>query len=367
MSISGPNVRDFTDPERRLAVNIDSSLLYEQMVALYAFASDGGGEVIHEMGDELAAAVENAHPGLGAEIRSMSECELGLTLVGVARNLDGERTAANLISRLKAAGALEFRKLLMANCGVKVSKGYDERLIEGAAYGDLDAVKQILGSNDRARSLEGLLIREPESMLEAVISVVERFSEAVAPLLRPRQHILDREAVNAGAMAKQMRSDRLVEQLTNGVTFVMQPDVSEVVLIPSIVVRPWVVITEHHSVRIFVYAVSDDVLTADPDAPPSFLVDTYKALGDENRLRLLGVLAEGEVGLKDLAARVGLAKSTAHHHLRILRSAGLVRVLVSDDDKRYAIRRDAVDGSAEILREFLDSREQQTITKGDET
>ena len=41
---------------------------------------------------------------------------------------------------------------------------------------------------------------------------------------------------------------------------------------------------------------------------------------------MLAILSEGDAGLMDIAERVDLAKSTTHHHLRILRTAGLVRV-----------------------------------------
>jgi len=60
--------------------------------------------------------------------------------------------------------------------------------------------------------------------------------------------------------------------------------------------------------------------------------------------------------LKELAKRVDLAKSTAHHHLRMLRSAGLVRVIVGQDDRRYSLRRDSVPETGRLLEAFLEGR-----------
>ena len=54
---------------------------------------------------------------------------------------------------------------------------------------------------------------------------------------------------------------------------------------------------------------------------PAELVRIYKALGDESRLKLLKRLHEGPISLTDAAQEVGLAKSTTHHHLAILRQA----------------------------------------------
>jgi DNA-binding transcriptional ArsR family regulator len=51
----------------------------------------------------------------------------------------------------------------------------------------------------------------------------------------------------------------------------------------------------------------------------------YKALGDESRLRITGVLAEfGPMPVNELATRVGLSQPLISWHLRIMRLAGLI-------------------------------------------
>jgi DNA-binding transcriptional ArsR family regulator len=51
----------------------------------------------------------------------------------------------------------------------------------------------------------------------------------------------------------------------------------------------------------------------------------YRALGDETRLRIIGLLAElGPVPVNALSARVGLSQPLISWHLRILRLAGLI-------------------------------------------
>ena len=73
---------------------------------------------------------------------------------------------------------------------------------------------------------------------------------------------------------------------------------------------------------------------------PLRLVRLSKALGDEKRLRILRALADGEKSLMELAEMFGLAKTTMHHHMIILRSAGLVAGIdfghLVIDDHRYA-------------------------------
>ena len=106
--------------------------------------------------------------------------------------------------------------------------------------------------------------------------------------------------------------------------------------------------------RLFAYPVTDEAMSADPDAPPEWVVKFYKALGDERRLRILRILHEGPVGLRDLAERMDLTKSTVHHHVSILRRAGLVRVTVGAD-KEYSLRTDAVPQAGALLQGFLGS------------
>jgi DNA-binding transcriptional ArsR family regulator len=200
--------------------------------------------------------------------------------------------------------------------------------------------------------LRHLLLLPPEETVDRVTGLLRRFAETCFADRDDTAAVLDRDADAKRALARTMPPERLVEIATNGVTFSVQPEMAGVVLVPSIVVRPWVIITEHEGLRIFCYSVADEHIEADPAAPPSWLVQVYKALGDERRLRLLNRLAESNASLAELADEVDLAKSTVHHHLRTLRAAGLVRVTVGDD-REYSLRRDTVPEAARLLEVYL--------------
>ena len=98
---------------------------------------------------------------------------------------------------------------------------------------------------------------------------------------------------------------------------------------------------------------------ADPDAPPSWLVQFYKALGDERRLTILKRLAEGPASFGDLVELLDLAKSTVHHHIRQLRQAGVVRVTVGAE-KEYSLRLGTVPEAARLLEGFLGTAHDDT-------
>jgi DNA-binding transcriptional ArsR family regulator len=55
------------------------------------------------------------------------------------------------------------------------------------------------------------------------------------------------------------------------------------------------------------------------------LADLFAALGDPTRLRIVAALGGQELCVCDLAATVGQSESAVSHHLRLLRSLGLVR------------------------------------------
>lgn len=55
------------------------------------------------------------------------------------------------------------------------------------------------------------------------------------------------------------------------------------------------------------------------------LADTFRILGDPTRVRILDVLAAGELCVCDIAELVGLSESAVSHQLRLLRGTRLVR------------------------------------------
>ena len=61
-----------------------------------------------------------------------------------------------------------------------------------------------------------------------------------------------------------------------------------------------------------------------PDAIQG-LADTFSALGDPTRVRMLDALSHGELCVCDLAAVLSLSQSAVSHQLRLLRGMRLVR------------------------------------------
>lgn len=61
------------------------------------------------------------------------------------------------------------------------------------------------------------------------------------------------------------------------------------------------------------------------DATATHLAETFKALSDSTRVRIVSLLAKAELCVCDLAAALGMSQSAVSHQLRTLRDLRLVR------------------------------------------
>jgi DNA-binding transcriptional ArsR family regulator len=78
------------------------------------------------------------------------------------------------------------------------------------------------------------------------------------------------------------------------------------------------------------------------------LLDGLRALGDANRLRIVDLLAGGELYAQEIVGRLGIAQSAVSRHLSLLERAGLVKVRPRGGMKYYAVdcgRLDALAGA----------------------
>lgn len=70
----------------------------------------------------------------------------------------------------------------------------------------------------------------------------------------------------------------------------------------------------------------EELRAALPDAATVVaLAETFKALGDPTRMRLLVALSRAELCVGDVAGLLGLSESAVSHQLRLLRSLRIVR------------------------------------------
>jgi DNA-binding transcriptional ArsR family regulator len=70
------------------------------------------------------------------------------------------------------------------------------------------------------------------------------------------------------------------------------------------------------------------------------LADVLHALSDPVRLQLVEILDETEGALACVDIPLPVSKSTASHHLRVLREAGVARCRIDGTRRYYSLRRE---------------------------
>jgi DNA-binding transcriptional ArsR family regulator len=170
-----------------------------------------------------------------------------------------------------------------------------------------------------------------------------------------------RPALEAGLqrgrdLAAGLPVEALVEELSRGIHLTNLEAISELTLVPSFWATPLIFLvklTPHKS--LLLYGVRPEVESVAPGAETAdTLVTSLKSLADPTRLRILRYLSDGPQSPSELARRLRLRPPTVIHHLKLLRLAGLVHVIVSDkDEKRYASRLESLKGIYSTLEDFL--------------
>lgn len=356
------HVLKLSERSSELVVTYDPALAAEFLnsLSVFSFVPD---HPSFELGSDWFAAQRATIPAdLLAAVQAVSGTQsvhLWGHLLGLVQETPPPRDVPAFLARVAATTPEELRRHLF---GYYQSWGDLPREVVGrAAEGEGEALATVLDhlfpDPDQRAAVCARYFPPvpPEAAKAALLDLLHRWHDAffarVADEIAP---ILERDVRAKRALQRTISPERLIDTTLNGVVYAPEPGIREVVFFPSYLWRPWVVLSDHHDLKLIVYSVADDSLAVEGDEPPTRLVKLYKALGDERRLRTLKKLSAADHSLQELADFLGLAKSTMHHHLTILRSAGLVRVRMNGTgDMQYSLRRDLIPDTAALLQGYL--------------
>jgi hypothetical protein len=85
-----------------------------------------------------------------------------------------------------------------------------------------------------------------------------------------------------------------------------------------------------------------------PDTPPELLT-FFKALADDTRLKIVGLLAQESYSGEQLSTIMKVKPATISHHLGKLAEAGLVTIEASGHSRHYRLRLEAIHAMAAQL------------------
>jgi DNA-binding transcriptional ArsR family regulator len=353
--------------ERRpFTVEIAVNPFFDLLMAVWSSSEGEERTLAYEIGTDWLEAFADATPDAARrdlERFAGSASHLALWLVlGLVADQASELTTID--ETLEWIGASDLRREIVAQTCCTSS----EADVVAALAGDAEAERRLIDDCTRAReerigtfaekapAIAEDLVRSVDpaagALLANALSVIRR--EAFSENEEEWTLALQRSAEAVSLLIPGSRPAGLIERITNGIDFELPIGITRLVLVPSVVIRPWSMVAETGSTVVIAYPVAEEHLHADPDAAPSWLVSYYKALGDARRLKILRRLSSGPADLGELTELIGMAKTSTFHHIGVLRSAGLVRVHVGGSNAgTYDLRPQAFFDADGLLSKYL--------------
>ncbi|MFJ8064004.1 ArsR/SmtB family transcription factor [Psychrobacillus sp. NPDC096426] len=234
-----------------------------------------------------------------------------------------------------------------------IGNNYQE-LRRNASLGDQLAMKEMMKiTKDNSffpRYIEFICQANGKRLKEHLINVMTGWYEAVIIKDVELHAILQTDYEMKIEMASKMSAEELVEWTTGGITYSPELNVSNVLLIPQYIYRPWNIEADLEDTKVFYFPITNESISpSDRYTPNNLLVLKHKALGDEVRLRMVKLLEERDLSLQDITEQLNIGKSTIHHHLKILRAAKLVEII----DAKYSLKRNSLDVLSKELEFYL--------------
>jgi DNA-binding transcriptional ArsR family regulator len=345
-------------------VELDVSEAAETLMSICAVADRADHDTFDLGAEWLQARLETIEPELREAVSELrlGDMKVAAHLLGIVYETPRPRTFAAFMERLAATDPLEL-KLHLYGYFDTTSNHFPRETVEAAARGDRDAIELVLGElaefSEKHELYRTLLEADGDELKETLLDLLPRWHESVfLPQEAEWRAAAERDvAAKREAMARHS-PEGLVELATRGYQYTPPPAIRTIALFPSWFMRPWVILWEHRSTKIFCYPIAPP---PEEGTSPAEVARIYKALGDEGRLKLLRRLFEGPLKLSDAAGELGVAKSTAHHHLAILRQAGFVTIH-DEEEKVYSLRRDLLPQAGELLTAYLGSSSRSSAT-----
>jgi DNA-binding transcriptional ArsR family regulator len=368
-------IRELNTPARRIPIEIDGAISYEVVLTMWNLVSSKKYTNSFDLGTKWFTEVQDATPeDLKEEIVRFggSNCTIWLSLLGLISVAPHPHDPDSVFDWIGELNPQRLRRWILGYLGEQAALETNQgppapSLIEQAALGDIDSVREIIGSSmdpDGIDQVVAMFEMDPIEMRDRMATALRRFRSEVFSKYEDEFG----KAIAAAAAARRSVATRdsakdVIEEVTNGLDYEIPLGVSRVILVPSMIVRPLSLIDQHRDTLIVCYGLADEFINLNPEAPPSWMVRFYKALSDEKRLRILRRLSEGDTSLDELTELLDLSKSTVHHHITILRGAGLVRVSIGSTkaESKYGLRPQAIEDASASLEGYMRPQDKSAL------
>ncbi|MFB5191259.1 ArsR/SmtB family transcription factor [Alicyclobacillus fastidiosus] len=325
------NVLDLDVARRKYDIRIDSSMLYECALGIGAFTW----EQVHDKLDIGQAEIRRMNEQMSAELRQ--EVQLAgshhtwrslLFLLHRCPQLQDEPQHAHL--GIFTNWIHELQDDIIAKASPYLGDAQAELLHRALAgsMAEQEKLLQIHADNPVVYlHLQFLFSTSPDRLLGHIERLMTGWYQEMLRNGEEVMQILERAAQETKKLALERSTEDVIRQITRGGELEPEPGVSVLWLIPQLAYRPFTIRNHLPGSAVFYYPVDEDHLT-DTRQQKVFasIAAQHKAVGDIHRVQLLKLLSMSPKPLADLAEGIGASKPSTHHHLLLLRTAGLVSV-----------------------------------------
>jgi DNA-binding transcriptional ArsR family regulator len=344
-----PAVRDFTGATGQ-AIEWDVRSVYD---FLFSLSEDAGST------DDLPAAdrawlLENrAAIGSAGGLNKLVAHDLSVHVASFAVERPELRTVDSFVDAIETAGPAPLLRAVF--CEALAGEPTARPLFDRALAGEVGAIPALEAALPEWKRKERIsLLEDPKQTHAHVVELLRAWAERFRSIDERITEILARDYEARSVDRTTLPTSELIERTTAGIRWLPEPGVRRLILAPSYFSRPFNFLLAGDDWRFFGYPVADSALEdVDPLAPPLAVLRLHRALGDPTRLRILKLLAAGDLYLTEIAQQLELSKPTIKHHLTQLRVAGLLTVVEAGAVVYYSLRRDRLDDAAVDIKRFL--------------
>ncbi|MFP7478646.1 ArsR/SmtB family transcription factor [Terribacillus saccharophilus] len=327
----------------------ETSLLWEAALGIAAVTNDslaGTLEHVERMWDEPENGFSD---GLQVELEKIHQCNTWKTLLQLLHHSN-----ATTLEEWSALVSNMPEQILREQSLPYIGSAFEKHRTLAAQGNEssLATLQEVTADNPFFSDYIAFIANADISCLkEHLISVMEKWmEEVIRPEEKVLQDMLERDISNKKQKLDAMDKPAFIRWVTNSTSYKPEDAIDTILFIPHFYYRPWTVSADLPGTKVFYYPIHANSI--DPDNrynPDTMLVRKYKALGDATRLNLLKRLMDGEQTLQQLTEQLSIAKSTLHHHLKMLKSAGLIE----SNKQTYYANKDSIASLDHELQSFL--------------
>jgi DNA-binding transcriptional ArsR family regulator len=326
--------------EADLVVDVAAGTAFGLLVAMAAAS-----RARSDLPRELAAALDEVGDAEG---------ESWLNLLGVPLDAGRPYTAERLVDALRSGDPVELRRQLLGRYAWSWCSLAGIDVIEAAATGDASAADELLRRpryyGGQAAASLGVLVRlGPEETRDRIVRAAELgIACFVDESTADRLDGAERAARVALAAQPSLTA---IERLASGFRYVPEPEAESVTLVPHVEPTLPLVLAQHRSSRLIVYGAAPALGSEER------LQTLGRALADPKRVEILGLVGRGVGRPAELVSATRLSRSTVHHHLGLLREAGLIALEGNARAYTYVPRRAAAAEAAQLVADLVGTEE----------